>query len=594
MRIAVLAKQVPRGEAMALGPDGRLTRDGVELEMNAYCRRAVSQGVALAAAAGGSCTVYSLGPPSAEDVLREAVAWGADEGVLVTDPAFAGSDTLATARALAAALRADGPFDLVLAGRNSLDADTGQVGPELAELLGLPLVAGVRALALDGDRARCRCELDDGWREVTVGLPAVLTCAERLIEPCKVDPAGRAAVAPSRLRTVSARRLGPGPWGQAASLTTVGRIRVVETARRGLVLSGPVAAQVDGALAHLREWGALEADRAGRADETVEPVADPTDGRGPAVAVLAEPGRPRVTRELLGEAARLAVAVGGPVVAVGPGPVDPATWGGWGADAVVELTGTSVEEDVAAAVGDWLDRPDGPPWALLAPGTLWGREVAGRVAARLDVGLTGDAVGLGVDGGRLVAWKPAFGGRLVAAVTASSPLQAVTVRPGVLPRRRPRRQVADPPCTAWPGRSAGRVVVHDGGRDDEVEALLAAERVVCVGQGVPPDRYRELDPLLVALGAELAGSRKVTDRGWLPRSRQVGVTGHSLAPALFVALGLSGKFNHMAGTRGAGTVLAVNTDRDALVFSSADVGIVADWGEAVHLLAERLGAAPAP
>src|SRR5205814_7054645 len=99
LRIAVLVKQVPKFEAMELGPGGRLVRDGLELELNPYCRRAVSKGVELAAATGGTSTVFTLGPPPAEDVLREAVAWGATDGVLITDAAFAGSDTLATARA---------------------------------------------------------------------------------------------------------------------------------------------------------------------------------------------------------------------------------------------------------------------------------------------------------------------------------------------------------------------------------------------------------------------------------------------------------------------------------------------------------------
>src|SRR5262249_38113139 len=127
MRIAVLVKQVPKFEAMELGPDGRLVREGLELEMNPYCRRAVAQGVELARTTDGPGTGITLGPPPAEDSLREAIAWGAARGVLVTDQAFAGSDTLATARALAAALQHEGPFDLVLVGRNSVDADTGQV-----------------------------------------------------------------------------------------------------------------------------------------------------------------------------------------------------------------------------------------------------------------------------------------------------------------------------------------------------------------------------------------------------------------------------------------------------------------------------------
>ena len=213
LRIAALVKQVPVAESLELGPDGRLRREGADLEMNAYCRRAVSKGAELAGRSGGSCTVLTLGPETAEDVLREAVAWGADDGVHLCDRAFAGSDTLATARALAAALVREGPFDLVLVGRNSLDGDTGQVGPEVAELLGLPFASGVRRLAVAGERLRLGLEDDDGWREVGVDLPAVLSVAERLCDPCKVDPAGRRAVRPERLRRLTAADLGPGPWG---------------------------------------------------------------------------------------------------------------------------------------------------------------------------------------------------------------------------------------------------------------------------------------------------------------------------------------------------------------------------------------------
>src|SRR5690349_15297847 len=97
LRVAALVKQIPKIEAMSLGPDGRLQRDGIELHMNDYCRRAVSKGYELAQATGGTLTVITLGPPSAENVLREAIAFGADEGIHITDPAFAGSDTWATA-----------------------------------------------------------------------------------------------------------------------------------------------------------------------------------------------------------------------------------------------------------------------------------------------------------------------------------------------------------------------------------------------------------------------------------------------------------------------------------------------------------------
>jgi electron transfer flavoprotein alpha/beta subunit/DNA invertase Pin-like site-specific DNA recombinase len=259
LRIAALVKQIPVGESMTLGEDGRLVRDGIELEMSAYCRRAVSKGVEWARESGGSCTVFTLGPPSAEDVLREAIAWGADRGVHLCDPAFAGSDTLATARALAAALDQEGPFDLVLVGRNSLDGDTGQVGPEIAQLTGLPFATGVRVMGITGEDLSLTLEHDDGTDEVEVSLPALLSVAERLCEPCKVPPPKRAEVPSDRIRVTTAAALGEGPWGQEGSPTRVGRTRLMHHDRAAKVLSGTPAEQAAEAVALLVQRGALTA-----------------------------------------------------------------------------------------------------------------------------------------------------------------------------------------------------------------------------------------------------------------------------------------------------------------------------------------------
>ncbi len=596
LAIAALVKQIPKFEAMALGPDGRLVREGLELEMNAYCRRAVAQAVELGASHGATVTIVTLGPETADDCLREAIAWGLDRdvettGLLVSDPAFAGSDTLATARALAAALRAAGPFDLVLTGRNSVDADTGQVGPELAELLDLPFATAVRHLSLTDGALDLRCEHDDGWVQARLSLPAIVSTAERLIDPCKVDPEGRAAVDAGRIRRVTAADLGPGPWGQAASPTRVGRVQVLESERqRHLLADAPLAEQVQRAVEVLRARGALDPalDHAGDLGTVPEP--DDTPAR--TTVVLVEPDRSAMTRELLGSAASL----GGRVAAMTLDDADPAELGGWGADEIVRLrapladAGAVPEDDVAAGVIEWLRAE--PPWALLAPSTVWGREVTSRAAAALGAGLTGDAVGLELDGDRLLAWKPAFGGQLVAAIHTDSPTQMATVRAGMLPELHPRHHVATMTERAISPR--GRVAVLARTRDDDLDVLAEATVVIGIGQGIPPEEYDRIEPLRVALGAELAATRKVTDKGWLPRARQVGITGRSIAPRLFVSLGASGKFNHMVGVRAARTVLAINRDPDALVFGAADVGIVGDWRETLPLLVTEIASAATP
>jgi electron transfer flavoprotein alpha subunit len=553
--------------------------------MNAFCRRAVSQGVRLARETDGSCTVVTLGPPSAEDVLREAVAWGADDGLHLCDHAFAGSDTLATARALAAAIAAAGPFDLVLLGRNSLDGETGRVGPEVAQLLGLPFASGVRQLEDAGAFLRLELEHDDGFQHVEVDLPAVLSVAERLCEPCKVDPEGRAAVPAERLSRLDAATLGPGPWGEAGSPTVVGSTRAVDHRRAGAVLDGPLRDQVDAALRLLETRGALSPGRSPGVAAPAEDgrVAAPARSAGP-LAVLVEPGRPEVGSELLAAALRLGRDAGAPVHAL---VVGEATAGGRAdarADLVVTFAGSAVAEDVADAVADYVRERS--PWGFLAPSTAFGREVAGRVAAATGSGLVGDAVELSVHDGRLVAAKPAFSGALVADVTCRSATQMATVRPGVLPPRVGHGGTAAVEERAL--RARGRVRVLGERRNDDVETLARAEVVIGVGTAVAPEEYELLSPLAALLGAELAATRKVTDKGWAPRARQVGITGRAIAPRLYVAVGLSGKFNHMVGVRGADTVLAVNVDRAAPVFGFCDIGVVGDWREVVPLLADAL------
>jgi electron transfer flavoprotein alpha subunit len=586
LRIAALVKQIPVGESMTLGDDGRLVREGLDLEMNAYCRRAVSKGVEWAEGSGGSCTVFTLGPPSADDVLREAIAWGADRGVHLCDPAFAGSDTLATARSLAAALQREGPFDLVLVGRNSLDGDTGQVGPEIAQLAGLPFATGVRHMGLAGEELSLVLEHDDGSEEVEVALPVLLSVAERLCEPCKVPPAARAEVSSERISVLMTAQLGDGPWGQAGSPTRVGRSRPMHHDRSGKVLSGLAAEQAAEAVALLVQRGALSSetpDLGGGAVDAPLPALW-SNGDAGAIAVLIEPGRPQVGAEILGTAARLAQASGRRVHAVAFEGADVAALGSAGADAVTVCSGRPNAEDVAAAVVAWSAHH--PMWALLGPSTAFGREVLGRTAATLGAGLVGDAIGLALVDGELVAAKPAFSGALVADITCTSDVRLVSIRPGVLPV--PSSRPHTPDVTVWTITPRSRVRVVSTHRDDDVEVLARADAVIGVGAAVQPDEYERLSALAALLGAELAATRKVTDQGWAPRARQIGITGRSIAPRLYVAVGLSGKFNHMVGVRAAGTVVAINHDPDALVFSVCDVGLVGDWHDIVPALATAL------
>ena len=147
MKIIVCVKQVPDAKDVRLDPKtNTLSREGVQAIMNPYDRHALEEAVRLKEQYGGTVTVVSMGPPQAEEMLREAVSCGADEAVLVSDRAFAGADTWATTYTLSQAIKKIDDFDLILCGKQAIDGDTAQVGPGLAERLDIPFVAYVRKI----------------------------------------------------------------------------------------------------------------------------------------------------------------------------------------------------------------------------------------------------------------------------------------------------------------------------------------------------------------------------------------------------------------------------------------------------------------
>ena len=589
-----MVKQIPAPVEFRLH-EGRLVRDGVPLEVNAYCRRANAKAVELAGP-DGEVVVFTMGPAAAADALREMIACGADRGVHLCDPAFAGSDTLATAVALAAAIRREGPFDLVLAGLNSLDSDTGQVPVEVAELLGLPFAAGVRDLEVNEGAFTARLETDDGYCTVTGDLPAALSAAERLCSPSKAPPEVWAEVDPAHIVRLSAAGLDvpAEQLGVSGSPTSVGPVRVLTATRKGLRVASPAEA-VD----LLEELGAFSDDPdtdldddASQASAALLTGSSDTDlgveGERSVWCFFTEPG---VGAELLGEAAELAAWISGSVTAVTTiGATDElASLGAAGADRVLVIESASEPSEQADALAEAAARR--LPWALLVEGTRSGRVVASVVAARCGWGLTGDAVGLEVSpDGRLVAWKPAFGGRLQVPIVSRSPVQMATIRPGVLARRSSRFDATESQVEVLPAPVPSRIRTVATERDDDDSGeLRRACSVVAVGVGVDPGGYPVIDELRAALGgAALGATRRVTDQGWVPRGRQIGVTGHAVAPRLLVAVGSSGRFNHTVGIRNAGAILAINSNPEAEIFDQVDVGLVGEWQTIVPRLTDIL------
>ena len=183
MNIVVCLKQVPDTTAVKIDPKtGTLIRDGVPSIINPEDKHALEAALNIKDNVGGKVTVISMGPLQAQGALRETLCMGADEAILITDRAFAGADTLATSKTLAGALRKL-DYDIVLAGRQAIDGDTAQVGPEIAKHSDIPQVTYVQDVKLQDDGLLINRALEDGYELIKVQTPVLLTAIKELNEP---------------------------------------------------------------------------------------------------------------------------------------------------------------------------------------------------------------------------------------------------------------------------------------------------------------------------------------------------------------------------------------------------------------------------
>ncbi|MCF8082527.1 MAG: electron transfer flavoprotein subunit beta/FixA family protein [Deltaproteobacteria bacterium] len=185
MNIIVLVKQVPDTTEVKLDPKtGNLIREGIESIINPDDRHALEAALSLKETYGGRITTISMGPPQAIDAISEALGMGADKGILLSDKAFAGADTWATSYTLGKAVEKAGPYDLILCGRQAIDGDTAQIGPQVADYLGLPQVTYVFEIeSVKKKTLSVKRRLEDGFEVVQCALPALLTVIGELNTP---------------------------------------------------------------------------------------------------------------------------------------------------------------------------------------------------------------------------------------------------------------------------------------------------------------------------------------------------------------------------------------------------------------------------
>jgi electron transfer flavoprotein alpha subunit len=569
VKIVCLVKQVPRADSIEFDQETKqLRREGVPLLLNPFDAAAVAHAAAQKERTGAEVIAMTMGPPQAKDALRTCLALGADRCIHLSDRVFAVADTVGTSRTLAMAIAKEGGVDVVLCGRKSTDSETWQVPPETAAFLGRPHLTSVVDTELVGRRIRATRETDHGFETYELDGPAVLSLAYAR----EADGASE-----GRIDVWTAADLvddvheNDKRFGQSGSPTRVLAVRDVSPERAGETFDSvaDAAHRLRSLLAERRvapsSWDKPDhiAEKPGKSYECWTFV-EPVDGR-PA----------RVSLELIGKGRELAGKLGGENVALVLGDDVDSTAreaARHGADRVVVVEDERFSEyhpEVwSLALRSVVEQTR--PHVLLIPATTTGRELGPRVAGELQLGMTGDCVGLDIArGGRLLQNKPAYGGNIVSVIMGRTTPQLASVRPRMFEPLEPRdveprierMEVGELP------EPRVRLLDRKGAPAWDLDE---ADVVVCIGPEV-----NELPD--VPDGAALGGTREVCERGLLPRNRQLGLYGRPVAPRLLIAVGVHGDFEQLTGFVKANVIAAINADRQAPMLAAADVGLVGDW-----------------
>ncbi len=257
MNIIVLVKQVPDTSEVKINREtNTLIRDGVPSIINPFDMFAIEEALRLREQHGGKVTAVTMGPPQAADALKEAVAMGVDDVVLFSDRAFAGADTWATSYTLAQGIKKIGSYDLVIAGKQAIDGDTAQVGPETADMLGIPFIAYIKKIeAIADGKMTVERMMDDGYDVVESSLPALITVVKEINQPRLPSLKGKMKAKSLKVATLTAKDIGADEnmLGLKGSPTKV--VRIFPPAPRGQreILSGTIEQQVEQVVKKLKE-----------------------------------------------------------------------------------------------------------------------------------------------------------------------------------------------------------------------------------------------------------------------------------------------------------------------------------------------------
>ncbi len=634
LTIISLIKQVPLPGEMRMGEDGLMDRTKAKSIINIDCQFGLEAGLQLKKQyPEARLIVCSMGPKSFETSLRTAISMGYDEAFLLSDRKLSGSDTYATGLAISTMLKHLGfikdskdPF-IILAGRQTSDGDTAHVPSQVAENIGIPQATFVESLKADSTgKVIAKRIIEGGYQILKLPMPCVISLTPTGIPPRKPSLSGAIKARNLKITTFGIDDIGLGTEkiGINGSPTIVVKVVNIVSERPPVTMSEGhnEAALVDSLIANLKKGGnILEKKEKAAKNEVEHPDFPEKDFRDGARGILtwAEVTNSKISRpslELLTPARNLAIQLGNNTkvmtLIIGKNVKSLAkTLIEHGSDEVIVVENDKLEEYLVlpfSSIFAQVIKERKPEIALFAA-TTSGRELAPRIGMKTNSGVTADCTGLSIgeyiDKKEKVIYtpilesrRPTYGESKLATILGFVCPQISTARAGTfeVPKHiEGRAGIVSGFNPVLNDKDFVVEIVKTERGEGGLQNLFDADIIVAGGRGATSDNLGLIKALAEALknqgiNAEWASSRPVVDEGVAEYARQVGQTGKTIRPKIYLAVGVSGAIQHIAGMKESEKIIAIDHNPKAHIFHFADFGVVGEYADIVPELIERVKA----
>jgi electron transfer flavoprotein alpha subunit len=634
LTIISLIKQVPLPSEMRMGEDGLMDRTKAKSIINIDCQFGLEAGLQLRKQhPDARLIVCSMGPKSFENSLRTAISMGYDEAYLLSDRKLGGSDTYATGLALSTMLKHLGftkdskdPF-IILTGRQTSDGDTAHVPSQVAENIGIPQATFVESVKPDGNgNVTARRIIEGGYQMLKLPMPCVISLTPTGIPPRKPSLSGAIKARSLKITTFGIDDIGLGTEkiGLNGSPTIVVKVVNIVSERPPIIMSEGhnETALVDSLIANFKKGGnVLEKKEKAARKEIEHPDFPEKDFRNGARGIItwAEVTNGKISRpslELLTPARNLANQLGNDtkiftlIIGKNVRPLAQ-TLIEHGSDEVIVVENDRLEEYLVlpfSSIFAQVIKERKPEIALFAA-TTSGRELAPRIGMKTDSGVTADCTGLEIgeyiDKKEKVIYRPilesrrpTYGESKLATILGFVCPQISTARAGTfeVPKRiEGRHGIISEFNPVLSDKDFVVEIIKTVRGEGGLQNLFDADIIVAGGRGATTDNLDLIKALSEALknqgvNAEWACSRPVVDDGIVEYARQIGQTGKTIRPKVYIAVGVSGAIQHIAGMKESEKIIAIDHNPKAHIFHNADFGIVGEYTDIIPELIERVKA----